>query len=247
MANQALPDFTDGVAFVPLADVASAGDVPYAVLRARESGPAPGQPLEQAIEAYLAPRRLLLMIDNCEHILEITPLFAEWLSRSPHLKLLCTSRVPLDLYGEQEWPLAPLATLCVALDGLPLALELAAVRLRDLPLSGRCLPESGHGMTRSGVCCRRAAAPLIPPEGHGPVFAARSFLQRPGRSLLVHGEIHVNAHFVERLPLAARFSAGGSIRVLAVGPDPEVVAITGLLLLHLFRVKGVVGRTELGR
>ena len=115
-------------------------------------------------------------MDNCEHILESTPIFTDWLARSPHLKLLCTSRVPLDLYGEQVWPVAPLAmpdlaqpadierwgetpamrlllarvqaadpavrltadnllplaTLCVALDGLPLALELAAVRLHDL-------------------------------------------------------------------------------------------------------------------
>ena len=177
VANHALPCFTDGVAFVPLADVAAAGDVPYAVLRTLGLKPSAGQPAEQAIEAYLGLRRLLLVLDNCEHVLESTPLFADWLSRSPHLKLLCTSRVALDLYGEQEWPLAPLAapdltqhpdpvswgqtpamqlllarvraadpafaldddnllplaTLCVALDGLPLALELAAVRLRDLP------------------------------------------------------------------------------------------------------------------
>lgn len=177
VANQAMPCFADGVAFVPLADVAAAGDVPVAVLRTLGLTPSAGQPAGQAIEAYLAPRRLLLVIDNCEHVLESTPLFADWLSRSPHLKLLCTSRVPLDLYGEQEWPLGPLpapnlaqppdaaiwgqtpamqlllarvraadpafaladdnllplATLCVALDGLPLALELAAVRLRELP------------------------------------------------------------------------------------------------------------------
>jgi predicted ATPase/transcriptional regulator with XRE-family HTH domain len=177
LANQSMPCFADGVAFVPLADVAAAGDVPLAVLRALGITPAAGQPAEQAIATYLTPRRLLLVLDNCEHVLESAPLFAEWLSRAPFVKLLCTSRVALDLYGEQEWPLAPLAapdlaqhpdaaswgqtpamqlllarvraadpafaladdnllplaTLCVALDGLPLALELAAVRLRDLP------------------------------------------------------------------------------------------------------------------
>ncbi|HSN75115.1 MAG TPA: tetratricopeptide repeat protein [Anaerolineae bacterium] len=196
VANQAMPCFADGVAFVPLADVAAAGDVPVAVLRALGLMPSAGQPVDQAIEAYLAPRRLLLVVDNCEHVLESTPLFADWLSRSPHLKLLCTSRVPLDLYGEQEWPLGPLpapnlaqppdaaiwgktpamqlllarvraadpafaladdnllplATLCVALDGLPLALELAAVRLRELPpqvVAQQLLALRGHGQLSS--------------------------------------------------------------------------------------------------
>ncbi len=196
VANQAMPWFADGVAFVPLADVAAAGDVPYAILAALGLTPAAGQPTEQAIEAYLAPRRLLLVLDNCEHVLESAPLFADWLGRAPHLKLLCTSRVPLDLYGEQEWPLAPLttpdlathpdpavwgqspalqlllarvraadpafklngdnllplATLCVALDGLPLALELAAVRLGELPPHAavqQLLALRGHGQLSS--------------------------------------------------------------------------------------------------
>ena len=136
------------------------------------------------------------MLDNCEHVLESTSLFADWLARAPSVKLLCTSRVPLDLYGEQEWPLAPLAapdlaqppdaaiwgqtpamqlllarvraadpafaladdnllplaTLCVALDGLPLALELAAVRLRELPpqvVVQQLLALRGHGQLSS--------------------------------------------------------------------------------------------------
>ncbi len=195
-ANQALLSFADGVAFVPLADVAAPGDVTYAVLAALGLTPSAGQPAEQAIAAYLAPRRLLLVLDNCEHVLESAPLFADWLGRAPHLKLLCTSRVPLDLYGEQEWPLAPLATpdlathpdpaiwgqspalqlllarvraadpafklsddnllplatLCVALDGLPLALELAAVRLRELPPQAavqQLLALRGHGQLSS--------------------------------------------------------------------------------------------------
>jgi predicted ATPase/transcriptional regulator with XRE-family HTH domain/Tfp pilus assembly protein PilF len=176
VANLALADFSDGVVFISLADVVESIDVPYAVLQALSLTPAAHQSVDAAIVAYLVPRRLLLVLDNCEHILDSTPIFTAWLARAPHLKLLCTSRVPLDLYGEQEWPLPPLpvpdlahppdmvewgmlpsmqlllarvrateptfcltaenilplATLCVALDGLPLALELAAVRLRDM-------------------------------------------------------------------------------------------------------------------
>lgn len=191
VANQAAAAFADGAAFVPLADAASASDAPYAVLRTLGLTPAAGQPVEESIAGYLAPRRLLLVLDNCEHVLEAAPLFADWLTGAPGLRMLCTSRVPLDLYGEQEWPLAPLAvpdlaappdlarwgqspamqllvargqamepdfaltadnllplaTLCVALDGLPLALELAAVRLRDLPpaeLVQQLLAARGH-------------------------------------------------------------------------------------------------------
>ena len=176
-ANQVLPTFSNGAAFISLAEACSPEDVPHAVLRALEITPSAHQPVEAAIRAYLAPLHLLLVLDNCEHLLPAAPLFTDWLAHAPRLKLLCTSRVPLDLYGEQEWPLSPLsipdlaqppdleewgklpalrllvergraanpsfaltdenllplAALCVALDGLPLALELAAVRLRHLP------------------------------------------------------------------------------------------------------------------
>lgn len=196
IAHLAMPGFADGVAFIPLADVTAASDVPYAVLRALSITPTTQQSLESAIQNYLSNRRLLLVLDNCEHILESAPLFTDWLAQAPHLKLLCTSRMPLDLYGEQEWPVPPLptpnlaeppnlarwqqlpalqlllarvraadpdfsvnadnilhlATLCVALDGLPLALELAAVRLRDLPpreLVQQLLTLRGNGQLSS--------------------------------------------------------------------------------------------------
>lgn len=196
VAHRALPQFPDGAAFVPLADATAAADAPYAFLAALGVTPAPQQTAEAAIAAYLAPRRLLLVADNCEHILEATPRFADWLAAAAGVKLLCTSRVPLDIYGEHEWPLAPLAapslaeppdldrwgqtpamqllvargraidpgfaltadnllplaTLCAALDGLPLALELAAVRLRDLSpaeLAQQLLAARGHGQLSS--------------------------------------------------------------------------------------------------
>lgn len=139
--------------------------------------PSASQSVEAAIEAYLAPRRLLVVLDNCEHILESAPRFTDWLTRAPQLKLLCTGVVCGSICMARQWPvpplpvpdlaqppdverwgqlpamqlllarvratepafsitadnLLPLAALCVALDGLPLALELAAVRLRDVP------------------------------------------------------------------------------------------------------------------
>jgi predicted ATPase/DNA-binding XRE family transcriptional regulator len=196
LAHAALSHFADGVVFISLAEVTTTADIPYTVLHHLALTPAPQQSPAAAILAYLIPRQLLLVMDNCEHLVEGTGLFADWLARAPHLKLLCTSRVPLDLYGEHEWPLAPLAvpdltepanqerwaqfpamqlllaraqasnptfaitddnllplaTLCVALDGLPLALELAAVRLRDLSpalLVQQLLTLRGHGQLSS--------------------------------------------------------------------------------------------------
>lgn len=176
VAHAAAGQFADGVGFVSLAEITRPDAIPMAVLSTLGFTPAPLQTPSDAVIAYLVPRELLLVMDNCEHVIEGTLIFADWLARAPSLKLLCTSRVPLDLYGEQEWPVTPLAvpdlaeppeptrwgqtaslqlllaraqavepgftlteenvlplaSLCVALDGLPLALELAAVRLREL-------------------------------------------------------------------------------------------------------------------
>ena len=209
VGNAARTAFADGVAFVSLAEAQTAADIPYAALQALALTPAAGQLPADALRDALRPRQLLLILDNCEHLLDGATLFADWLAHAPDLRLLCTSRVPLDLYGEHEWPLAPLAvpdlaeppdlahwgqlpalqllaarasaadptfaltddnllplaSLCVALDGLPLALELAAVRLRELSpqeLVQQLLALRGHtqlsstwlGQTRRNVAER---------------------------------------------------------------------------------------------
>jgi predicted ATPase/DNA-binding CsgD family transcriptional regulator len=130
----------------------------------------------EAVFGYLRERRrLLLILDTCEHLLDACAELAEQaLSQAPGVTLLATSRQPLDVLGEQTFPVAPLPvpasteatgggdavelfaqraaaampgfrvtaanrgdviTLCQRLDGIPLALELAAVRLRALPLA----------------------------------------------------------------------------------------------------------------
>ncbi|MBP6789462.1 MAG: helix-turn-helix domain-containing protein, partial [Candidatus Promineofilum sp.] len=196
VGHAARAGFGDGAAFVSLAEAQTAADIPYAVLQALSLTPAAGQSPADALCDALRPRQLLLILDNCEHLLDGATLFADWLADAPDLRLLCTSRVPLDLYGEHEWPLAPLAvpdlaeppdltrwgqlpalqllaaratatdpdfaltddnllplaSLCVALDGLPLALELAAVRLRELSpqeLVQQLLALRGHAQLSS--------------------------------------------------------------------------------------------------
>ncbi len=112
---------------------------------------------EDLIE-YLRGKRLLLVLDNLEHLLDAAPGLASLLAASSELRVLVTSRSPLRLSGEREYPLDPLApneattlfveraravgrplapdatveAICRRLDGLPLALELAAARTKLL-------------------------------------------------------------------------------------------------------------------
>lgn len=177
LAHLLKSDFAGGASFVGLESIQRAEDVPGAVAAALDLTLSAAQSVTRQLRAFLGPRTMLLVLDNCEHVLDATSEFGEWLTAAPGLKLLCTSRVALDLYGEYIWDVAPLelpdlanlpsldelaqvaairlfvararaanpafaltpenalavAALCVALDGLPLALEIAAARARDLP------------------------------------------------------------------------------------------------------------------
>ena len=187
----AAPGFTDGACLVELAAV----DEPRLLVAAVASAlglPAhpPGSRLD-AVLAHLRDRRLLLILDTCEHLIDACAMLAEAIiAQAPRLTLLETSREPLDVSGENACPVAPLPVpsqreartiaadvsagavttgdviagtavdlflqraaaavpgftvtpgdlpdvirLCQRLDGIPLAVELAAVRLRALPLA----------------------------------------------------------------------------------------------------------------
>ncbi|WP_063829486.1 ATP-binding protein [Streptomyces violens] len=168
----------DGVWFAELAPVADPGTVPEAVLTAlgaRETvvrgsaaeglraaaDPLAFDPLAQLAE-HCAGRRMLLVLDNCEHVVDAAALLAErLLAECPGVSVLATSREPLAVPGELVRPVEPLpdpvalrlladrgaaarpgfrieddpeacAEICRRLDGLPLAVELAAARLRSL-------------------------------------------------------------------------------------------------------------------
>lgn len=173
------------VRFVELAGLADGSDVPQAVLSAlglRDAGlRAPAEPGRQSTDRLveaLAERRLLLVLDNCEHVIaDVARLAARLLGACPALRVLATSREPLGLAGEALCPLSGLTLpppdastenaddyaavslfaqraadvapdftvteanvdvvlrICRTLDGLPLAIELAAARLRALPVA----------------------------------------------------------------------------------------------------------------
>ena len=137
--------------WVELADLGDPADVAPAVAAAAGVLIDPAQGGLDSLRAQLAERRLLLCLDNCEHLLDAAADVAGVLCRHcPGTSIVCTSREPLGLAGEVVWrvpPLAPhearalfvertgtglgrdeeaIATMCARLDGSPLALELAA-------------------------------------------------------------------------------------------------------------------------
>lgn len=177
LAAEVLEDFPDGVWLVELAAVSNPDRVPKVlsnVLGVREE---PGRSLVESISEYLRPKRTLIVLDNCEHLLEASARLAESLVLAcPNLKVLTTTREALGVVGEQVYQVPTLgvpdeddseagiegyesvrlfnerarshqpgfalnasrasavAQVCRQLDGLPLAIELAAARIRVLPV-----------------------------------------------------------------------------------------------------------------
>jgi predicted ATPase/DNA-binding SARP family transcriptional activator len=162
-ARHAASTYANGAILVELAPLRDpALVVPTIAQAVGVSDDAGGQPLK-ALEDALRTRELLLVLDNAEHLRAATSAFVELLSRAPRLTLLVTSRTVLHLSGEHVFPVAPLdadaalelfeqrarslqprfrvtrenetttRAICARVDGLPLAIELAAARIRALP------------------------------------------------------------------------------------------------------------------
>jgi predicted ATPase/tetratricopeptide (TPR) repeat protein/transcriptional regulator with XRE-family HTH domain len=177
VAADLLGDYSDGVYLAEFAPLADPALVPQTVALALGVREVASQPMLTTLLAYLGPRNLLLVLDNCEHLLDGAAKLADTLLRNcPNLTIAATSREPLGMAGETSWrlpclslpdPSQPLSTeqlfgyesitlfverastarpgfelternatavtrICARLDGMPLALELAAARVRVL-------------------------------------------------------------------------------------------------------------------
>ena len=165
VASAAADQFADGAVLVPLQAVRDPGLVVGSIARALGLFDAEGD-LVQRLIAHVADRRLLLVVDNFEQVVDAAPAFGEIVAASPSMKAVVTSRTRLRIGGEQELPLGPLepedalavfleraravrpdfepddaelaasAEICDHLDCLPLAIELAAARVKMLAPTG---------------------------------------------------------------------------------------------------------------
>jgi predicted ATPase/DNA-binding CsgD family transcriptional regulator len=184
VARDLVGAYPDGVWMVELAPLSEEALVPQAVAKALKVPEQPGRELTEALVDALREKRLLLVLDNCEHLIEAAAQLADaLLSSCPHLRVVATSREALSLEGELVWRVDPLsvpsadpeahrtpvatgelerygavrlfveraklrsphfelteenagavAQICRRLDGMPLAVELAAARVRALSL-----------------------------------------------------------------------------------------------------------------
>ena len=167
LAGHLAGEFGDGVWYVDLAPITDPELVPLTVARAFGLPDQPGRSTMDTLTRFIADRQMLVVLDNCEHLLDASAeLVAELLAACPGLGLLATSREPIGVAGEVSWRVpslsladeavelfrerarharpdfavnddnaAAVAEICRRLDGLPLAIELAAARVRALSLS----------------------------------------------------------------------------------------------------------------
>ncbi len=164
VANQVAAEYADGVWYVDLAPITDAGLVVVAVARALGLPDQPGRSTMETLTHFIADRQLLMVLDNCEHLLDAcAELIVAVLHGATGLSLLTTSREPIGVPGEATWRVpslsfadeaielftdrarlarpgfamtdddaATVAEICARLDGMPLAIELAAARVRAL-------------------------------------------------------------------------------------------------------------------
>ena len=178
VAKHVADRFADGVWLIELAPVADAAQVPQALAAALGIREQPGVPATETLARVLARQQVLLVLDNCEHVIEAAAeLCAGLLLAADDVRVLATSREPLRVAGEARYRLAPLALpgpddlanaanaeavalftdrarsadvhftltdegarqvarLVARLDGMPLAIELAAARVEALGVTG---------------------------------------------------------------------------------------------------------------
>ena len=162
-----LGPFPEGVCYVDLAPITHPDVVPVTAARALGLPDHPGRSTVDTLVRHLRDRQMLLVLDNCEHLLEASAaLVVALLGAAPRLTVLATSREPLGVTGEAMWQVpslsladdaielfadrarlaktdfaitddnaAAVTEICARLDGMPLAIELAAARVRALSLT----------------------------------------------------------------------------------------------------------------
>jgi non-specific serine/threonine protein kinase len=251
--------YADGIRFVELAAVRDPSLLPQAVAAAVPVREQPGCTLQETLVASIRDLELLLILDNCEHLIQASAEQAALLLRAcPALRILATSREPLRIEGEHMWRLGPLSLpnpaddqqitmalrfeavqlfveraqsvapefaltarnvhavmdTCFRLDGIPLALELAAARVRQMDVEQ--IAALLQDRFRLLVAGSRTA-----PQRHQTLRAAVDW----SYELLSEAE----RRLFERL---AAFSGGWTLHAAEAVCGGDVLALTNLLDVH---------------
>jgi predicted ATPase/DNA-binding CsgD family transcriptional regulator len=173
-ADRLADAFGDGVCLAELSGLTDPELLPHTVATCLGLPERDARSQLDALLGYLRDRRVLLILDTCEHLLDACAMLADVLLRETLVTVLVTSRQPLDVPGEHLCPISPLpdgdavelfaqraaevvpgfavtdtnrrdvTRLCQRLEGIPLAIELASVRLRALPLPRLADRLEGH-------------------------------------------------------------------------------------------------------
>jgi predicted ATPase len=110
VARELIRGYPDGVWLVELAPLSEEELVPNAVAEALGVPERPGEPLADTLVEVLKGKELLLVLDNCEHLVEATARLVDGLlDACPRLRVLATSREALGVEGEIRWPVPPLS------------------------------------------------------------------------------------------------------------------------------------------
>ena len=254
------PHFSDGAAFVPLEDANTASDIVVAVAHNVGMAPARGRdPFDQLVD-FLREERMLLALDNFEHVAAEAALLERLVASCPHVKLLVTSRVRLGLASEQLLPLeglpcpeaededrlesfdaarlfvkaarrldpafvpdmeaASIVEICHHVEGLPLALELAAAWTRVMSCDAIAAQlAEGMNILQSGDStqpARHASMELVFEQSWRMLSAAE-------RDTLARVSVFQGGFSLE----AARSVAGASLPVLGALVDKSLLKKDG--------------------
>jgi predicted ATPase/class 3 adenylate cyclase len=164
VAAELLEDFHDGVFFVNLAPLVEPGLVIPAIAHAlglRETG---GYPLADTLMVYLLDKRLLLVLDNFEHVRQAASELADLLTSAPDLKVLATSRAALHLSMEHEYAVPPLQVPHLSESSSPEALSHYEALQLFVQRAKAVQPgfdlNDANAATVAEICCRLEGIPL---------------------------------------------------------------------------------------
>ncbi len=228
-------DFDDGVWYVDLAPITDPELVPLTVARAFGLPDQPGRSTMDTLTRFIADRQMLVVLDNCEHLLDASAeLVVALLRGAAQLTLLATSREAIGVAGEVSWRVpslspadeaielfndrarharpdftltddnaATVGEICARLDGVPLAIELAAARVRALSLSE--ILESLHDRFRLLTGGARTAV-RRQQTLRASVDWSHALLTEPERALFRRLAVFLGGFDLE----AAQFACGGA-------------------------------------